>query len=182
MSGTAFSFRMGAGFPGDVGRHFASIEPALIDASSPPTAYGQAVVIDQASNGVRPFAAGDTAITAPWGVTVRPYPIQQPQTNQDYGAIGFGSAAPPTSGAIDILRMGYIMTVLPAGSAAVKKGGAVFVWCAATSGAHIQGGFESAASGGNTAALDTELYQFKGPADSNGNVEISVGFVGGAGT
>lgn len=172
-SGTAFAFRMGAGFPGDVNRgHPASIEPTLIDASAPPTAFGQAVLVDATTDGVRPFAAGDTAVTIIWGITVRPFPFQQ-QAATNYGAIGFGAAAPPTSGEIDVLRAGYIMgTALPAGSAAVSKGSAVYVWCAASSGAHIQGGFESAATGGSTAALDVSRYQFNGPADANGNVEI----------
>jgi hypothetical protein len=67
--------------------------------------------------------------------------------------------------------MGYISAKLNTGVA--QKGGAVFIWVAATSGAHIQGGFEVAASGGNTCALD-ESYSFNGPADANGNVEISI--------
>lgn len=172
-SGTTFAFTMPFGFPGDVSRgHPASIEPALIDASAPPTAYGQAVITDATTNGVRPFAAGDTAVTVIWGITVRPYPNQQ-QSTTNYGSVGFGAGTPPTSGAIDILRAGYIMgTTLPAGSAAVTKGSAVYVWCAANSGAHIQGGFETASSGGNTASLDVNRYQFNGPADSNGNAEI----------
>ena len=66
------------------------------------------------------------------------------------------------------------MGKIPAGSTQPVKGGAVFVWCAATSGSHIQGGFESVASGGNTAALDTTRYQFNGPADANGNVEVCI--------
>lgn len=169
----AFPFRMGAGFPGDVNRgHPASIEPTLIDASAPPTSYGQAVLVDSTTEGVRPFAAGDTAITVIWGVTVRPFPMQA-STGTAYGGAAFGAATPPPSGAIDVLRSGYIMgTALPAGASAVVKGGAVFVWCAASTGAHVQGGFESSASGGNTAALDVTRYQFNGPADANGNVEI----------
>lgn len=170
----AFPFRMGAGFPGDVNRgHPASIEPALIDASAPPTSYGQPVLVDATTDGVRPFAPGDTAITVIWGITVRPFPMQAP-TGTQYGGAAFGAATPPLTGAIDVLRSGYIMgTILPAGSAAVSKGSPVFVWCAATSGAHIQGGIESAASGGNTAALDPNRYQFNGPADATGNTEIS---------
>lgn len=169
---TAFAFRMPAGFPGDVNRgHPASIEPTLIDASAPPTAYGQGVVVDATTNGVRPLSAGDTALTALWGITVRPYPIQQSSAS-NFGQASFGAATPPVSGEIDVLRWGYIMAVLPAGAAAVTKGAAVFIWCAASSGAHVQGGFESAGSGGNTAALDTNRYMFNGPADAGGNVEI----------
>lgn len=170
---SVFPFRMGAGFPGDVNRgHPASIEPALIDAATPPTSYGQPVLADSSSSGMRPFAAGDTGVTSIWGITVRPFPMQA-STASAYGGAAFGAATPPTSGAIDVLRSGYIMsTPLPAGSAATSKGGPVFVWCAADSGVHIQGGIESSDSSGNTAALDPARYQFNGPADASGNVEI----------
>ena len=170
----AFPFRMGAGFPGDVNRgHPQSVEPVLIDPTNPPTAYGQPVLIVTASNGVRPFAAGDTSVTVIWGVTVRPFPTQA-SSGTAFGGAAIGSITPPTTGAADVLRAGYIMGKIPAGSTQPVKGGAVFVWCAATSGSHIQGGFESVASGGNTAALDTTRYQFNGPADANGNVEVCI--------
>lgn len=166
----AFQFRMGAGFPGDVNRtHPVSIEPALPNASTPPTLYGEAVLVDTATNSVRPFAAGDTGVTAAYGITVRPYPFQQSSAS-NYGAAALGSAAPPTTGAIDIMRSGYMTVQIPAG-VAVTKGGAVYVWCAASSGAHVQGGFEGAASGGNTAALAG--CTFNGPADASGVVEIA---------
>lgn len=165
----AFQFRMGAGFPGDVNRtHPASIEPALIDASAPPTAYGQAVLVDATTQGVRPFAAGDTAVTVAYGVTVRPYPTQQ-SSGSNFGAASFGAATPPASGVTDVLRLGYIMGTVPVGQAPVK-GGAVYVWCAASSGAHVQGGFEASATGGSTAALANAT--FNGSPDANGNVEI----------
>lgn len=166
----AFQFRMGAGFPGDVNRtHPASIEPSLIDSSAPPTAYGQPVLVDPTTQGVRPFASGDTAVTAAYGVTVRPYPIQQSSAS-NFGAAAFGAATPPASGAIDVLRAGYIMGTVPAGQAPVK-GGAVYVWCAASSGSHVQGGFEASSSAGNTAALADAT--FNGSPDANGNVEIA---------
>ncbi len=166
----AFQFRMGAGFPGDVNRtHPATIEPALIDASAPPTLYGQPVLVDPTTQGVRPFAAGDTAVTAAWGMTVRPYPIQQ-NAGTNFGAASFGTGTPPASGPIDVLRAGYIMAQLPSGESSLK-GGAVYVWCAASTGVHVQGGIESAASSGNTAALAD--CQFNGPPDANGYVEIS---------
>lgn len=169
----AFPFRMGAGFPGDVNRtHPASISPNLICAATPPTAYGQAVIVDATTQGVRPLAAADTAITNVWGVTVRPYPIQA-SSGTAYGGAAIGAATPPTTGIIDVLDSGYIMVKVPAGQAPIK-GGAVFVWCAAASGAHVQGGFETIASGGNTCALDVNEYQFNGAPDANGNVEIRV--------
>lgn len=171
----AFPFRMGAGFPGDVNRnHPASIEPTLIDASAPPTAYGQAVLVDATTQGVRPLAAADQAGTLIYGVTVRPFPAQA-STGGAYGGAAFGSAAPPVTGEIDVLRSGYIMAQLnTAVTNAVVKGGPVFIWVAATSGAHITGGFEPVANSTNTMALDTNKYTYNGTQDANGVVEICV--------
>ena len=174
----AFKFRMGAGFLGDVNRtHPASIEPAL-QSNSPATAYGQPVVIAaDGTNGVRPLAAGDAALVAIFGITVRPFPIQAATAPNNFGGTqAAGGAvvqggAPASKGAIDVLKSGYIIGQL-SGGGVPAKGGAVFVWVAASAGAHVQGGFEIAATGGSTIALDNRTY-FNGPADANGNVEIA---------
>lgn len=172
MTATAFQFRMPAGFPGDVNRgHPSSIEPCLVDAAAPPTAFGQAVVVDATTEGVRPIVAGDSALTLIWGITVRPYPFQA-STGGAYGSAAFGSATPQTPGAIDVLKAGYIMAKLNVGSVSPTKGAPVYIWYAATSGNHIQGGFESANTGGSTLQLDPSLYSFNGPSDADGNVEI----------
>lgn len=170
----AITYRMRAGFPGDVNRtHPASIEPTLIDASAPPTLYGEPVLVDATTQGVRPPAAGDGSASTVtfYGVTVRPYPIQQ-QAATNYGATGaLGAAvAPPTSGEIDVLRSGYIMSQLNSGAGAAVKGAQVYVWCAATTTGHIQGQLETAASSTNTAPITGAT--FNGGADANGVVEI----------
>jgi len=168
----AFAFRMGAGFPGDVNRtHPASIEPCLIDANAPVTAFGQPVLVDATTQGVRPFAAGDQSntVAAGYGVTVRPYPFQQSSAS-NYGAAAIGAGAPPITGIVDVLRSGYIMAVLAAGGSPVK-GGAVYVWSAASAGAHVQGGVEAAYSAGNTTQLLNAT--FNGSPDASGNVEIA---------
>lgn len=172
----AFTFRMGAGFAGDVNRtHPASIEPCLIDAANPPLFYGEAVIADLTStNGVRAPVAGDSGLASVFGVTVRPFPIQA-GSGSNFGAVALGvPGVPPASGVIDILKSGYIMVNL-AGAAAALKGSPVFVWVAASSGSHVQGGFEAAATGGSTVALDAtgDRYYFNGPADSNGIVELA---------
>jgi len=172
---TSFTFRMGAGFPGDVNRgHPASIQPCLIDANAPPTAYGQAVLVDPTTQGVRPIVAGDSAITDIWGTTCRPYPIQQSSTsaNTNYGAQAYGSVAPPLAQPIDVMRAGY-MIVSVVGSPV--KGGTVYIWYAASSGAHIQGGFEAANTGGSTLALSARYY-WNSPPDSNGYAELLISF------
>ena len=100
---------------------------------------------------------------------MRPYPFQQ-SSGSNYGSAAFGNSTPPANGVMDVLRWGYMMVQLPSGETAVK-GGAVYVWCAAASGVHVQGGVESAASAGNTAALANAF--FNGAPDANGYVEIA---------
>lgn len=163
----AFTYRMGAGFPGTVNRmHPASIIPRKINTTTPPLGYGYAVLNDGATSSVRQVAAGDTAVTVLSGVAVRPYPTQQTSGGM---SSSIGTAAPPPSGVLDVLRAGFISVRV---NGTPQMGGAVFVWCAADSGAHIQGTFESAASAGNTMAIANA--RFNGVPDANGNVEIEV--------
>lgn len=172
----AYRFRMPAGFAGDVNRtHPANIPPGLIDENDPPTRYGNMCVVDTAANTLRGLVAGDasdgTALT-PYGAIVRPYPTQQVTSSNDYGSIGFGAATPPTSGPADFLVQGFIMVQLNTGVTAPTKGGRVFVWCAATAGDHVQGGYETEGSTGNTVELDPR-YTYNGPADENGITELA---------
>jgi len=144
VTGTSISFRMNAGIPGSVNRsHPASIEPVLIDSSAPPTLYGQGVVIDATTEGVRPIAAsGDTALTDVYGITVRPFPLQQATTT---GALY--TAVPPIAGLMDVLKFGYVMVGFNKSGSAPVKGGQAYIWAAATSTVHIVGGWETATSG-----------------------------------
>jgi hypothetical protein len=165
----AFPFRMGAGFPGDVNRtHPVDILAELIDAASPPTLYGEAVLVAAANAGVRPFVTGDVSQAA-YGITVRPYPFQQSAATNN-GAAAIGVVAPPVTGVIDVMRRGYIMVNLPAGGTTVK-GGAVYVRVAASAGSNVMGAFEAAADGGNNVLLTNAT--FNGTPDANGNVEIA---------
>jgi len=169
----AFQFRMGAGFAGDVNRtHPASIDANMNDPTNPVLLAGLACLINTAANTIRSIAAGDTGMTSPYGVVTRAYPFQQAAAT-NYGAQAFGSATLAGGSIQDTLRSGYIMVQLPAGAAPVTKGGAVFVWCAASAGAHVQGGFEVAATGGSTAALDVNRFSYNGPQDANGIVELA---------
>lgn len=162
----AFTYRMGAGFPGDVNRtHPFSVEACLIDVANPPTAYGQAVVIG-ANNGVRPVAAGDAALTAVYGVTVRPFPLQQSTGGM---ASAIGAATPPISGVIDVLRLGYVMVQL---AGAPAKGDLLYVWAAAAAGADLPGQFTTTTTGGSTIGPLTGSSNFNGPPDTNGVGEI----------
>lgn len=163
----AFTYRMGAGFAGDVNRtHPFSCLPARQDATTPVRLYGDPLIIDTTNNTVRGFTTGDTAVTKLAGIASRPYPTQQATTSQGLG----GGAIPVAPAIVDHLASGYAMVKCNVGSP--TKGSAVFVWCAASSGSHVQGGFEAAATGGSTAAI-ANAY-FNGPPDSAGITEIHV--------
>lgn len=169
----AFPYRMGAGFQGEPNRSMfgAVIEPELINTTTPPLFYGCAVVVDTTTNSVRALAAGDTALTSIYGVTVRPFPTQQASTSTNWGQIALGTpVAPPSSGVLDVMREGYIFVKVNAGTA-TKKGPA-YVWVAASSGNHVQGGFEATATGGSTIAI-TNAW-FNGPADAAGIAELFI--------
>ena len=170
----AFAYRMGAGFEGEVNRgalNSSVIEPALIDTTNPPLFYGCAVLVNTASNGVRNILASDSAITTIYGVAVRPYPTQQAQSSNNFATISLSaSVAPPTSGVIDVIREGYVFAKCRAGTPTKK--GPVYVWFAASSGNHVQGGFEATATGGSTATLTNAWWN--GPADANGIAEMFI--------
>lgn len=169
---SAFQFRMGAGFAGTVTRmHPTSIEPVLIDASAPPLGFGLAVVGDPTTSGVRQMAAGDTALTDIYGVTVRSFPGQDPGSAGVFGASAIGAGTPPISGNFDVMRAGYILVPVVG---AAKKFGALNVWIAATGGGHLQGGFESGSTGGSTFAITSTKSTFNGAPDANGIVEIAL--------
>jgi len=171
---SAYLYRMNAGYPGDVNRtHPASIDTALMDATNPPTLYGQPCLINAATGGVRSFLVADQQNVTPaaaWGVTARAFPIQQALSGTPYGGASIGTAAIGSIGEVGTLKAGYIIGAVPAGQSPVK-GGAVYVWCAASTGLHVLGGFESVYSAGNTTVLSNAV--FNGGADSSGNVEIA---------
>ncbi len=170
----AFTYRMGAGYPGDVNRtHPASILPGLMTPTlaSKIRLYGDPCLIDTATNSYRGFLSTDTAITKIDGILVRPYPTQQTTGGM---AASLGAAVPPDGPAvIDVIQEGFV--IARCNNFATQqptKGGAVFIWIAASSGAHVQGGFESVATGGSTIAITNARWN--GPADSNGISEIQV--------
>lgn len=173
-----FTYRMGAGFAGDVNRiHPASIEPVLLDqtAGATPNAYGIPVLYSANNLGVRMInATTDAAITKIDGILVRPYPFQQATAQAVYGSVPFSTGATSGFGGVipfvgDILKSGYVM-VFVVGTPA--KGAPIFLWVAAPSGNHVTGGFEAVASGANTIQLVSNSY-FNGPPDANGITEIA---------
>jgi hypothetical protein len=160
----AFTYRVPAGIPGQVNRvEVATIEPAQLLASNPPTAYGLPVVVDPATGAIRPVGAGDTAANV-YGVLARPFPTS------GNGTDGLGVSTPSTIRPGDVLRRGYV-AVLVNGAAVAAKGGTVYVRIASPGSGKPVGGFEAAADGANTIQLTTAT--FTGAADSSGNGEIA---------
>lgn len=168
----SYGYRMPVGFPGDVNRtHPASILPGLMDTAAPVLLYGNPVLVNTAANTYRQVGAGDGAVTKIAGVLVRPYPTQQTTGGM---SASIGAAVPPVGPSVcDVIEDGYVIarcnnfaTVNP------TKGGAVFIWIAASAGAHVQGGFESAADGGNTIAITNARWN--GPVGADGVGELHV--------
>lgn len=164
----AYSYRMPAGYAGDINRaHPFSVEPALPNAANPPTLYGEVVMVDAATNSVRKITAADTGVVRIYGTVARDWPTQQ--TQQTSMNTTPGSGTPPTNRALSIMRWGYVMGRV---NGTPTKNGTVYVWVAASTGAHVQGTFETAASAGNTATLVNAT--FNGPPDVNGICEIVI--------
>ena len=169
----AFQYRMGAGFLGDVNRSYPfTIEPCLIDASAPPTAYGQPVLVDPTTQGVRALATGDytSGAFSIYGITVRPFPFQANTTTPTIG----GSSIPPISGLIDVLRSGYIM--VPVYGACVK-GGTVYIWVTATSVNHVENTFEITTNASNVNIVSNPNTTWNGSPDTsavlNANINVA---------
>lgn len=175
----AFQFRMGAGFAGEVNRkHPFDIVAHLPDTTNPPTFYGQAVVIDSSSKKIRRVISSDTGLTNIYGVTVRPFPFQDPGAAGVYGAQSLGSVTTTMAlnQAIDVLISGFILVPIVTTAATVPGlGDTVYVWCAAASGAHLQGGFETANPAGNGFNITDTDTRFYGPPD------LSLGALSGIG-
>jgi hypothetical protein len=168
---------MPVGIAGEVTREqSASIEAIQImpdPVSGHPASYGVPLAIDTTTGHARTLVAADTAANV-YGILVRPFPSGS-------SLDGLGVSTPPKEGLVDALRKGYCCVVL-SGDAAAAKGQPVYIWTAAASGSHIVGGFEATSPGDSGApnhipnGFQLLGANFQGPADTDGNVEISVRF------
>lgn len=146
--------------------------PYMQDGTNPVASFGLAVLAT-ATNTVRNIIAADNgAGTAIFGISVGNFPFQQ-QSTSNYGAASIGGlTAAPSTGVIDINKSGsQIVYCNSAQAPTATLTSAVYVWAAASSGVHVQGGFETAASAGNTFGPIANAY-FNGPGDSTGAIEI----------
>lgn len=168
----SIKLRMGAGYPGEVNRtHPVDINPELADSTNPPTLAGQGVLIDATSHAIRKLITGDgTSSISLYGITVRTFPFQQATTSNNYGAVAIGNSPLPIAGEVDILRRGTIIVQVPTGQSPVK-GGAVYIWNAASTGVHVQGSFESVSTGGSTATISNAIWN--SGVDASGYAELA---------
>lgn len=169
----AYQFKLNSGFAGVVNRHMPF--NVITKPVGTMSLYGQAGIIDATTKLPRPLAAGDTAIVDLLGITVRPYPYQQTVTDTmgsgNTNALNVGGGQQGISKAsnvIDFLRSGFIQAPVVG---TPGPGDPVFIWIAASTGNHVQGGFEAVTSVGNTIKLDGKTT-FNGAPDANGIVEI----------
>src|ERR1017187_6745416 len=171
----AFPFCMGNGSAGTVNRtHPVDIVPTPINGTTPPS-IGLGGVIDATAKNFRLVQAGDTALTDLWGITVRPWPVQQGNSASPnfVGAVGFGGVQPVAAqfGVWDVLRSGYILVPVVG---APGLGDTVYIWIAAASGAHIQGGFETTTPGGSGFTISgNDKTNWNSGADSFGVAEMA---------
>lgn len=179
-------FRMNQGWAGDITRtHPAPVLPKQADPTNPPTLPGQGVIFDATSGKVRKLITGDgtsaaSSGTYPFngvagsvsldGITVREFPIQQQTTSNNFGAVAIGNANLPTAFPVGIIPAGSIIVTLPTGASPLP-GGPVYIWNTASSGVHVQGGFEAAYSASNTILVANAKWL--SGVDANGNAELA---------
>ena len=170
MAATAYLTRAPAGIPGSISRPGnETVEPAYVTpngTTGAPAEFGIGGLIDATTGNWRVVAAGDTAINS---FLVKAFPVAG-GNDASNAAQALGAAVPPAQGVVNIMARGY-MTVLLGGSTAAVKGGAVYIWSAASAGAHVIGRVEAASPGGSGFVLPSSY--FTGPADADGNVEIA---------
>jgi hypothetical protein len=142
------------------------ITPDPNDATNPVAYYGLAVM-NTANNTVRSILATDGGAAGIDGIGVAPFPFQQ-QSTTNYGATSIAAlTAVPSNVVLDVNRSGaQIVYCNSAQAPTATKISSVFVWCAASTGTHIQGGFETSASATVAGAAN---------AGNTGNGTISAG-------
>jgi len=155
----AYAFRLPAGTAGELSRTGATIQPEILDPTNTPLRFGEPV---RMAAGRAAILNGSSVAADIYGFLARSYPTQS-NTNT------FGPAAPVGGQPGNVMRRGYMLVQLRAGTAA--KRGAVFVRIANASASQPIGGVEAAADGVNT--IQVPNCEFMGPADATGVTEIA---------
>lgn len=156
----AFKYRMPAGIPGALNRVGQStVESQIMNTAKPVTKYG--VPVKLVAGKIEPLEAGDAASVV-YGFLVRPYPTHS-------GQGGLGEGTPNPVDIANVMRRGYMTVYVQNGTGA--KDGTVYVRVADPTSDHPIGGLETTADSGDCVAIS--LCKWMGPADANGNTEIS---------
>lgn len=175
--GAAYTFQAPIGLPGDVTRTepASTIEPCKNQFATPVTQPGAPVLLDPTTQSVRGLVASDSGVTSIYGIVKRDFPFQTDQAAAGtFGAQTFGPGNLIAGKPVGVIKKGYVaVAVCTANGAIPGKDSPVFIWIAASTGQHIQGGFESVASGGNTIQLNQGQTYYNGNVDTNGNAELA---------
>lgn len=164
-------YNMPSGIPGAISRAGGGVvldaEPVALSSALPLPFYGLAGQIDTDGN----FRAMDPADADIYGFLSRPFPQNATVASGYFGSSALGTPAvpPQTGGEGVVLRSGY-MTVKLYGADAAAKNGVVYVQVDGIDADHPKGSVWAADDGSNRIATK---WIFQGPADENGNVEIS---------
>jgi hypothetical protein len=166
----AYLLNMPSGFPGSLNRwEHATVEAQQISATAPPLTYGQVVVMDTATGTIRQPTTSDTA--GFYGLNVRPWPTQGFGVPAGSLSDPVGAATPPTVGAVDVMRRGYMLCRL-GGATAAARNLPVNVWTGATAGQQVTGNVTAVApAAGSCVVLPNAV--FMSAADANGIVEVA---------
>lgn len=165
MSATVFLKSMPFGSPGVRSRpNEQTCEPQLVSKTLPPLLYGAPVKM--VAGFATAIAASDTAAVI-YGFLVRPWPNQD--TTWGPTATAFGLATPPSFGSCDILKRGYLLVQVGAGTAAAQ--GVVYMRIATPAAGKPIGGIEAVADGANTVVVANAIFMTA--ADASGVAEIA---------
>ena len=135
-----------AGIIGRVTRtHPSGILPGINDVTNPVPFFGLAVM-RTAQNTIRGVLASDAGANAIAGIAVAPFPFQA-SSGGAFGAAPFSPLTPVPPGLLDVDTQGPITVYCNSAQAPnANQASPVFVWCAPSTGTHVQGGFETAAA------------------------------------
>jgi hypothetical protein len=134
------------------------ILPGILDGTNPIASFGLAF-LRTAQNTFRGILATDAGAAGISGIAVMPFPFQA-SSGTNYGATTMGGLTAVPAGVVDGNFSGAQTVYLNSAQApTATMADKVHVWCAASSGTHVQGGFENvpsaavasaAKAGGNT--------------------------------
>lgn len=158
--GNAITYRMPFGIPGAITRESVSTIEAQPYGSTAFASYGIPAVVS--SGTVVPIT---TTGLVPYGFLVRPFPFQENvwPTNASL------SSTPPTTGAANILKRGYIAVLVNSGTSTPNLDTQVYVYTGSSTGAHVLGGIEGT-SGGNIQKIPGAVFTCA--VDANNIAEV----------